>query len=308
MNYEQAWQSVLGQLQMEMPRASFETWVSDTRVVSCDGNTLTISVRNAYARDWLEARLASTITRLLVGIMDQSNMSVEFVVIQQEDSEAEDDDDANENMDDGLSVEVVDSTRYQDEVHPDRIVMLPGYALRLLKQGDLTPKEMSLWLGFRQAVYSQWRKNQGVVKNIPHWEVMRFAMMSRASFFRELSGKESVAGGLVEIVPEPAVLFTNNRRWDNANRYRVHMTPRRTRHDCAVLEKILTAEASLAASHEEGQKLILTALENLILRNPVEYLEQEVEIGKTWRRGLLEIIRQVLGLEGDMPPELADAA
>ena len=26
MNAEQAWQSVLGQLQMEMPRASFDTW------------------------------------------------------------------------------------------------------------------------------------------------------------------------------------------------------------------------------------------------------------------------------------------
>ena len=33
MNAEQAWQSVLGQLQMEMPRASFDTWVRDTRPV-----------------------------------------------------------------------------------------------------------------------------------------------------------------------------------------------------------------------------------------------------------------------------------
>ena len=31
MNVEQAWQSVLGQLQMEMPRASFDTWVRDTQ-------------------------------------------------------------------------------------------------------------------------------------------------------------------------------------------------------------------------------------------------------------------------------------
>ena len=147
MNHEQVWQSILGQLQMEMPRASFDTWVRDTRAISCDGETLIISVRNAYARDWLESRLSSTIARLLVGVMDQSNVSVEFVVTQQEDIDDEGDT-ANENMDDGLSVEVVELTRYQDEVHPDRIVMLPGYALRLLKQGDLTPKEMSLWLGF----------------------------------------------------------------------------------------------------------------------------------------------------------------
>ena len=31
---EQAWQSALWQLQMEMPKASFDTWVRDTRLVS----------------------------------------------------------------------------------------------------------------------------------------------------------------------------------------------------------------------------------------------------------------------------------
>ena len=81
MNVEQAWQSVLGQLQMEMPRASFDTWVRDTRPIKYDHGMLTISVRNAYARDWLESRLASTVNRLLIGIMD-SNVSVKFIVAQ----------------------------------------------------------------------------------------------------------------------------------------------------------------------------------------------------------------------------------
>jgi chromosomal replication initiator protein len=79
MNAEQAWQSVLGQLQMEMPRASFDTWVRDTKPVSYQGGTLTIGVRNAYARDWLESRLASTVSRLLIGIMNAS-VSVNFIV------------------------------------------------------------------------------------------------------------------------------------------------------------------------------------------------------------------------------------
>ena len=79
MNAEQAWQSVLGQLQMEMPRASFDTWVRDTRPLSYQDGTLTIGVRNAYARDWLESRLASTVSRLLVGIMNAS-VAVNFIV------------------------------------------------------------------------------------------------------------------------------------------------------------------------------------------------------------------------------------
>ena len=79
MNAEQAWQSVLGQLQMEMPRASFDTWVRDTRPLSYHNGTLTIGVRNAYARDWLENRLASTVSRLLLGIMNMS-VAVNFIV------------------------------------------------------------------------------------------------------------------------------------------------------------------------------------------------------------------------------------
>ena len=79
MNVEQAWQSVLGQLQMEMPRASFDTGVRDTRPVSYQDGMLVVGVRNAYARDWLENRLANTVSRLLVGIMNAS-VSVNFVV------------------------------------------------------------------------------------------------------------------------------------------------------------------------------------------------------------------------------------
>jgi chromosomal replication initiator protein len=79
MNAEQAWQSVLGQLQMEMPRASFDTWVRDTKPISYQNGKLVIGVRNAYARDWLENRLASTVSRLLVGIVNAS-VNVDFVV------------------------------------------------------------------------------------------------------------------------------------------------------------------------------------------------------------------------------------
>jgi len=65
MDASQAWQSVLGQLRMEMPRASFDTWVRDTEAVSLEDGKLTISARNDYARDWLESRLQSTVSRLL---------------------------------------------------------------------------------------------------------------------------------------------------------------------------------------------------------------------------------------------------
>jgi chromosomal replication initiator protein len=79
MNAEQAWQSVLGQLQMEMPRASFDTWVRDTHVISYADGSMIIGVNNAYARDWLDSRLTGTACNLLVGLMDRA-VNVAFVV------------------------------------------------------------------------------------------------------------------------------------------------------------------------------------------------------------------------------------
>lgn len=85
MNAEQAWQSVLAQLQMEMPRASFDTWVRDTRPLAYENGIITVGVRNAYARDWLENRLATNVSRLLIEILN-SNVSVKFVVSQSDET------------------------------------------------------------------------------------------------------------------------------------------------------------------------------------------------------------------------------
>ncbi len=84
MNSSQAWQATLGQLQMEMSKAAFDTWVKNAELVSCEGDTFVIGVQNAYARDWLENRLASTISRSLTGLMGQAQ-SVRFCVYHKED-------------------------------------------------------------------------------------------------------------------------------------------------------------------------------------------------------------------------------
>jgi len=87
MNAEQAWNSVLAQLQMDMPRASYDTWVRDTHPLSYENGIITVGVRNAYARDWLESRLSSIVSRLLIEILN-SNVSVSFVVSQSDESDS----------------------------------------------------------------------------------------------------------------------------------------------------------------------------------------------------------------------------
>ncbi len=79
MNANNAWQAALGQLQVEMPKSTFDTWVRDAEMVAYEDGSFVIGVNNAYARDWLESRLNSTVTRMLTGIMNRS-VEVRFVV------------------------------------------------------------------------------------------------------------------------------------------------------------------------------------------------------------------------------------
>jgi chromosomal replication initiator protein len=88
MNPDQAWQAALGQLQMEMNKATYDTWVRDARFLSYDNGTFVIGVANGYARDWLEDRLTGLSRKILTGIWGQPT-EVRFEVGKPEDVEAE---------------------------------------------------------------------------------------------------------------------------------------------------------------------------------------------------------------------------
>lgn len=81
MNASQAWQAALGQLQVDMPKGTFDTWVRDAQFVAYEDGSYVIGVNNAYARDWLENRLKSTVTRMLTAMMNRT-VEVSFVVWQ----------------------------------------------------------------------------------------------------------------------------------------------------------------------------------------------------------------------------------
>ena len=77
------WQAVLGELQLQMTKATFDTWVRNTRLVSCQDDVFVIGAQNEFARDWLENRLLTTVERTLVGIAGHP-VEVRFVVTQAE--------------------------------------------------------------------------------------------------------------------------------------------------------------------------------------------------------------------------------
>lgn len=65
------WSAALGQLQTQMTRATFDTWVKGTWLVSRDNGRMVVGTKNSFAKDWLENRLYDTIQRTVTGIVGQ---------------------------------------------------------------------------------------------------------------------------------------------------------------------------------------------------------------------------------------------
>jgi chromosomal replication initiator protein len=88
MNADQAWQATLGQLQMDMSKAAYDTWVKNSKLVSYQEGQFTIGVPNSFARDWLETRMTITVNRVLTGIMNLPQ-KVNFIIYQRDQELAE---------------------------------------------------------------------------------------------------------------------------------------------------------------------------------------------------------------------------
>lgn len=79
----QIWNTALGQLQIEMPKATYDTWLRDTLGMDflSEGNRFIVLAPSVYAREWLDGRLKSTAVRLLTGLLNR-HISLEFQTIE----------------------------------------------------------------------------------------------------------------------------------------------------------------------------------------------------------------------------------
>jgi chromosomal replication initiator protein len=80
MQTDQIWQAVLGQLQMEMGKPTFDTWISQSRLLAHEDGEYMIGVPNAYIKDWLDNRLKGTVKRVLSSVVGRSHVEVHFTV------------------------------------------------------------------------------------------------------------------------------------------------------------------------------------------------------------------------------------
>jgi hypothetical protein len=62
---EELWTQVLEQVQLQMPRSTFDSWLKDSYLIAWEGERFTVVVKNHQAKEWLENRLSVTIRRTL---------------------------------------------------------------------------------------------------------------------------------------------------------------------------------------------------------------------------------------------------
>ncbi len=73
------WSAALGELQLQMTQATFNTWLRDSRLLKYEEGTFVIGVKNGYAKEWLENRLYAPIKRTVTRLAGRS-VDVKFVV------------------------------------------------------------------------------------------------------------------------------------------------------------------------------------------------------------------------------------
>ena len=78
LNLKQLWTAALGELQVGLSRAQYDTWFKDTQIVSEEDDVYLIGVPNAFAREWLESKFRPQVRATLQHLVGRT-VDVRFV-------------------------------------------------------------------------------------------------------------------------------------------------------------------------------------------------------------------------------------
>ncbi len=82
MELDQFWQSALGEMETQLPKATFAMWLKNSQLIDIKDGTYVVALPNNFARQWVEEKYQKN----LVGIMrnlDGSLKKIDFVVANQ---------------------------------------------------------------------------------------------------------------------------------------------------------------------------------------------------------------------------------
>ena len=76
---KEIWKRALGKLQIQVSKANYTTWLSNSQGLSCQENTFVVSVPNVFVAEWLSKRLSPLVRKTLADTMGK-DIDVQFVV------------------------------------------------------------------------------------------------------------------------------------------------------------------------------------------------------------------------------------
>ena len=76
---KEIWQSALGKLQIQVSKANYTTWLSDSQGLSCHDNIFVVGVPNVFVAEWLSKRLYPLVRKTLVDIIGK-DIDVRFEI------------------------------------------------------------------------------------------------------------------------------------------------------------------------------------------------------------------------------------
>lgn len=65
---KEIWQTALGKLQIQVSKANYTTWLSDSQGLNCHDNVFVVGVPNVFVAEWLSKRLYPVVRKALVDI------------------------------------------------------------------------------------------------------------------------------------------------------------------------------------------------------------------------------------------------
>ncbi|OGZ73884.1 MAG: hypothetical protein A2908_00855 [Candidatus Staskawiczbacteria bacterium RIFCSPLOWO2_01_FULL_38_12b] len=79
MDNNELWQSVLAQMQFHISKANFATWFQNTEIISKEDEKITISVPNAFSKEWLKNKYYKLILKT-IHELNSSIKELEFII------------------------------------------------------------------------------------------------------------------------------------------------------------------------------------------------------------------------------------
>ena len=79
MDLDTLWQSTLGEMEIQLSKANFSTWLKTSRLIEKKEGTFVVALPNNFAKTWVEEKYQKNILGIL-RVRDDSVKKVEFVV------------------------------------------------------------------------------------------------------------------------------------------------------------------------------------------------------------------------------------